>query len=256
MNSKRFLIKFQFLGFRFHGVQKQTSFPSIQGRVETLLNDQLNVAVATRFASRTDALVSAEESYFLIMVEQEIASEQIERALSLLPPDIKILNVKAVADSFSMLSEVLEKEYHYYFAHSNSSAHPFAAPFMMVLTEELDMELMKKGAREFMGEQNFINYCYRPKADTHFNRTINHCEVKENQILTANFFPKQSYVFSIAGKSFMRGQVRLMVGALLRLGKGELTLDQLRDSLKTEDPKFIKWMVPASGLILHRTTLK
>jgi tRNA pseudouridine38-40 synthase len=256
MNSKRFLIKFQYLGFRFHGVQKQLNIQSIQGRIEKLVNDTLKSEHRTRFASRTDAMVSAEESFFLIMFNELMETEKIKKVLAQLPPDIKVLEITEVEDSFTMLKAVKEKTYHYYFSHNVLQAHPFAAPFMALLTEELDLELMKIGAKEMVGTHEFSNFCYRPKPGMNFTRTIYSCEINVNQVLTASFFPATSFVISITGERFMRGQVRLMVGALFRLGKHEITLDDLKKSLQRLDSTFIKWMVPSSGLILHKTTLK
>ncbi|MBY0414923.1 MAG: hypothetical protein K2Q18_12200, partial [Bdellovibrionales bacterium] len=63
MNSKRFLIKLSYLGFRFHGVQKQSNAPnllSVQGRLEKSLGQYFSTdSFSTRFSSRTDAMVSA-----------------------------------------------------------------------------------------------------------------------------------------------------------------------------------------------------
>lgn len=256
MNSKRFLITLQFLGFRYHGVQKQTVHQSIQGRVERALNDYFpGVELSTRFSSRTDAMVSAEETYFLLMFKEPQMLSATAEALAKLPPDISILEVRAVEDDFTLLKKSKEKIYHYYFSYNQKKVHAFTAPFMTILNEELDIDLMREGAKLFLGTHYFENYCYKPKPDTNFERTIVSSEIKENTFLTANFFPERSFVFEVSSAGFMRGQVRLMMGALFRLGKKEITLIDLEESLKSHRPNFIKWMVPSSGLILHKTKL-
>ena len=67
----------------------------------------------------------------------------------------------------------------------------------------------------------------------------------------ANYFPEKSYVLRVKGKGFMRNQIRLMMGALLDLGKGNLSLEIISKSL--EQDCFIKldYIAPASGLILN-----
>lgn len=256
MNSKRFLIRLQFLGLRYHGVQKQVNHQTIQGRLEQVLRTAfVEEDVKTRFSSRTDAMVSAEETYCLLMFNNPKSKEVVESALTKLPPDILVLDSRAVEESFTLLKKTKVKTYRYFFSHNQAKPHVFAAPFMTILNEELDIELMKEGAKLFLGTHSFENYCYKPKEGTLFTRTIDSAKVVENTFLTANFFPSQSFVFEVASAGFMRGQVRLMMGSLFRLGKKEISLSELRSSLKTVDPSFVKWMVPSPGLILHKTEL-
>lgn len=256
MNSKRFLITLQYLGLRFHGVQKQTEHLSIQERVEKSLGGLLKKEVKTRFSSRTDAMVSAQENYCLAMFEEEVETEEVKKALLTLPPDICVLAVKEVDDRYTILGHVKEKEYHYYFAFNEERLHAFCAPYMTLIREDLNLEVMKKGAGLFKGTHNFINYAYKPKPDTEFRRSVLECEILENTFLTANFFPHNSYLLRVKGSGFMRGQVRLMMGALFRLGMGELSLFDFEKSLLDEDPTFIKWLAPPSGLVLHKTKLE
>ena len=256
MNSKKFLIRLQFLGFRYHGVQKQTAYQSIQGRIESILVEHFPERdFLTRFSSRTDAMVSAEESYCLIMSDTLFSQAELEAALFKLPPDIYVFDVRAVGDDFTLLRKIKTKVYRYYFSHAQRTGYVFAAPFMTILHEELDIDLMKKGAALFIGTHYFENYCYKPRPGTLFERTIESSEIKDNNFFTASFFPDKSYVFEISSHGFMRGQVRLMMGALFRLGKKEIKLSELESSLKSHDPSFVKWMVPSSGLILHKTEL-
>lgn len=256
MNSKRFLIKLQYLGFRYHGVQKQDQYQSIQGRIEKLLRIHfLSVEFTTRFSSRTDALVSALEAYCLLMFDTPQDEAELSLVLKHLPPDIQVQQVLAVSDQFTLLKAAGVKEYHYFFSHDESAPNAFASPFMTILREKLDLALMKQGAALYVGTHNFKNYCFKPKIGTQFERSIMSCEIVENLDFTASFFPKKSYVLKIRGQGFMRGQVRLIMGALFRLGKNETTILELKMSLIESDPGFIKWMVPSSGLILKSTEM-
>jgi tRNA pseudouridine38-40 synthase len=55
----------------------------------------------------------------------------------------------------------------------------------------------------------------------------------------------------VIGKGFMRNQIRLMFGALIKLGRGEVTLDYIENTLKQESEEVMDYIAPASGLILH-----
>jgi len=78
-------------------------------------------------------------------------------------------------------------------------------------------------------------------------------EVVENTLYTANFFPENSYIFHIHAEGFLRHQVRLMMGALIQVGRGELSLDQIKESLRPDTPHLqMDFIAPASGLILRK----
>src|SRR5690606_27328348 len=109
--------------------------------------------------------------------------------------------------------------------------HPFCAPFMTHIEGNLDIDLMKKGAKFFEGQHNFINYCYRPDEDKNCFREIYRCEIKENTIYEANFFPEKTYLMHVRGKGFMRYQVRMMMGMLFRLGLGQISFEEFKSTL-------------------------
>lgn len=257
MNSKRFLIQFQYLGFRYHGVQIQPQLPSIHSRIhQCLLKEFKTDSFTLRFSSRTDALVSAEQSFFLIMFEDVENLELVLKVLMTLPPDLQIVNGRAVEDDFILLKQVEKKIYHYFFAANIQKPHVFAAPFMTMLNEEMDINLMKEAARVFEGTHDFSNYSYKPRSTAQFIKTVNRCELERNTLMKASFFPEESYVLKVEANGFMRGQVRLMAGALFRIGTKQLSIEELKQSLVGPNNKFVKWMVPSSGLVLHQTQLK
>ena len=76
-----------------------------------------------------------------------------------------------------------------------------------------------------------------------------HSRIEENELLQANFFPDKTFLYTVKGEGFMRHQIRLMMGALFRLGRGEKTLEDIQNSLK-EQAECIGFVAPASGLIL------
>ncbi len=85
-----------------------------------------------------------------------------------------------------------------------------------------------------------------------YERELTVCKLEENTLYQANFFPKESFLLKVIGKGFGRHQIRLMMGALIQLGKGEIDLDYISNSLKKESTEVIDYIAPASGLILHK----
>lgn len=243
------------MGFRFHGWQKQTEMKTIQGTIETvvykLFPDQKTKMLG---GSRTDSMVSAEKYVFmLILKESEIKNIEIfiEQFNYELPPDIKILKIEEIGPGLSLIQNPKLKEYRYYFSSGNFKPHPLSAPIVTHIMGELDIDLMKSGAEYFIGTHNFKKYCFRPHLSKDFIKTIDHCSIEINDYYTANFLPPETFYFRVCGHSFMRHQIRLMVGTLFRLGLHEITLDEVKESLQGLDDKFLGFLAPASGLFLH-----
>jgi len=111
---------------------------------------------------------------------------------------------------------------------------------------------MKVSAKLFEGNHYFHKYCTKPSEYTTFNREILGCEISTNDIYTANFFPKNSYVLKVKGSGFLRYQIRLMMGVLIQLGRGEITLEFIKESLQeNNDRKPLQTIAPSSGLQLY-----
>src|SRR4051812_48011099 len=115
-----YLIRFQYLGFRYHGWLKQTAgnAKTVQAEVETALTQYLeSSSFQVLGSSRTDSMVSAKESYFELITEKEVMLSDFPVQINkLLPPDIKILDAVEVDGQFKIISSPREKEYRYYFA--------------------------------------------------------------------------------------------------------------------------------------------
>jgi len=78
------------------------------------------------------------------------------------------------------------------------------------------------------------------------------CEIVENTVLQANFFPEKSYVLKVKGKGFLRYQIRLMMGVLFELGRGKVDLDFIKASLAEDNDRLhLPSIAPSSGLQLY-----
>ena len=240
------------MGYRFHGWQKQPNVKTLHLMVDRTFNFILE---GKRFKSlssgRTDAMVSAECAAIELFLFEPI--EDIPAFLELfnrnLPQDIRALEIKEVDAKFNIIQNSKIKEYLYLFAHGEK-CHPFCAPIMTTILDELDIELMKEGAKLFEGKNYLKTYCYKPTDNGVYTREIMLCELVENTLYTANYFPEKTYILRVQGKGFMRNQIRLMMGTLIDLGKGKLSLQDIKDSLKPDNDIKMNYIAPASGLIL------
>lgn len=250
-----YLITIQYLGFRYHGWQKQNDVKTVQMMVDKTLSFILGdeIEFKTIAAGRTDSMVSAQDAVFQLYSTHEYNSEKLLKELNTnLPGDIKALKVEVIDKNFRIMNSSKSKIYSYFFCFGDRP-HPFSAPFMIHINEELDIERMKEGAKVFLGKHYFKHYIYRPTPEKQLWRIVDKSEIIKNTELTANFFPDESYIFRVQGPGFGRHQVRIMMGQLLELGMGKITIEDLKSSL-TEDSKFmVKFIAPASGLMLSKT---
>lgn len=248
-----YLVHIQYLGFRFSGWAKQPKVKTLHQMVDKtmffMFGDDKTKTIG---CSRTDAKVSANHYVFELFIDEEIKdfNQFIDDFNFNSPADLKAIKIEPTTKAFNIIQQAKVKEYVYLFAH-NQKAHPFAAPLVTTLLEQLDVELMKQGAKLFEGTHNFVRYVTKPSANTNFNRTINLCEIVENNLYQANFFPNETFMLRIQSKGFMRNQVRLMMGQLFELGKGNITLKDIETSLTGNNTNYFNEIAPQSGLILQ-----
>ena len=197
------LVTLQFLGFRFHGWQKQSNVKTVHEMVDkTLLFVFGNDNFKTIGVGRTDSKVSANTYIFQLFTDAHIETDSFINTMnSNFPSDIKALTIKTVPIDFNIIQQPKLKEYLYFFSFGEKN-HPFSAPFIVGFEEHLDLDKMKKGAQLFEGEHYFNKYCTKPTTHTQFKRIIESCEIENNTIYTANFFPEQSYMLRVKGAVF------------------------------------------------------
>lgn len=251
-----YLVKIQFLGYRLHGWQHQPNLKTIEGLVKKTLKFVLeDVGFKVLGASRTDAMVSAQDAAFELFVDEQPLADTAEFLADFnrnLPSDIRAVSIREVDAAFNIIQQPRKKEYVYLFAFGEKN-HPFCAPMLATFPGLLDVDRMKDGARLFEGRHDFRNYCTRPTRHTIVEREILKCEITGNDVISASFFPEKSYALHVHGSGFLRNQIRLIMGSLVLLGRGELSLEEIRKSLDPDPGSVpVNYIAPGSGLILNK----
>ena len=253
-----YLLKIQYLGFRYHGWQKQPDLLTVERMMQRTLKYVLG---RNNFkfiaAGRTDSKVSVNETYVELILREEalILETFFEDFNNNLPQDIRLLQVTPKKELNHIIQAPKLKEYIYLFSFGSKN-HPFCAPFMINYKDDLDIELMQKGAELMSGTHDYRNYAYKASPET---QTVMHIEkslIEVNDLYTANFFPETSYVFRVVGAGFKRHQVRLMMGALFDLGSSQMSLEDFEKSLDGSTPYPLTHIAQASGLMLQSVKLE
>lgn len=201
---------------------------------------------------RTDAKVSADDYALELFINEELVPEQLLKRLNInLPADIRAKSVRPVHADFNIIQSARTKEYHYYFS-SGEKSHPYNAPFIRDFGKQLNMEKMKEAVTFFEGTHNFKRYVSKPSSSTILEREILSATIEPNTKFTGRFSPQNAFVFKVKAKGFMRYQVRLMMGALVEVGRGVWSVEDLKQSLIDYNGTQIKHVAPSSGLVLHK----
>lgn len=247
-----YLVRISYLGYRLHGWQKQPDVKTVHLMIDRTLRFVFkHDNFKTLGASRTDAMVSANESAFELFLNEDLPTDFEIDFQRNLPPDIRFLTIEKVDEHFNIIQSVKRKTYRYYFCFGEKP-NPLSATMLAWFPHEWDLELLEQGLAAMRGEHNFKSFCTQPKEGTFFIRNLERAECVLNTELTASFFPEKSYYLEFVSKGFVRNQVRLMVGALYLLSTNRITTKELQKAL-TEHHNFNDQLIiaPASGLHLQ-----
>ena len=248
--SKFYIFRIQFLGYRYHGWQKQPDVKTIEGVLERTMRYVLDhEPYKILGCGRTDALVSAEDFAFELFSNKEYEPSELKKMVNdNLPADIRVNSVEETTKDFNIINHPKIKEYHYHFSFGEKT-HPFNSPFIRYFQENMDVELMKEAAKIYLGEHNFRAFVTKPTENTKFNREILLSEITENMDAGV---PENSYIYKVKSGGFMRYQVRHMMGILLEVGRGNWSIDDVKNLLETPQEETVKFIAPAAGLRLHK----
>ena len=252
MTQYYYLVHIQYLGFRFHGWAKQPQVKTVHHMIDRTLKYVLGeLPFKTLGCSRTDAMVSASHFAFELFVNKPLNDSFLDDFNLNLPADIRALEMDEVDAGFNIIQNPKVKEYAYLFAFGEKP-HPFSAPFITTIPGHLDIALMQQAASLFEGRHHFGAYCKKPNEQTQVEREILSCWIVPNELLTANFFPAETWAMLVSSQGFLRNQIRMMMAQLFRLGKGETDLEWLQQSLQPGFDEHLSEIAPASGLMLQK----
>jgi tRNA pseudouridine38-40 synthase len=229
----RFLLTLQYLGTRYGGWQLQTNAPSVQQVVEEALGRMFQQSVRIHGAGRTDAGVHADGQRAHVDLPFEIPSRGLVLGLNqILPPDVRVTAVEAVADDFHARFAVTSKTYAYRIWNAEV-ADVFAAETHAHVAQTLDVAVMHEAAQALVGTHDFKTFTVADPEVSSTVRTIKSITVvQEGNRIT----------LTVTADGFLRSMVRRIAGSLIEIGRGKLRSDALFGEAR--------WTAPAKGLVL------
>jgi len=237
----RYFIECSYRGTNYSGWQIQENAISIQSEIENTLRTLLKYKIAITGSSRTDAGVHAVQqmAHFEMKVEISDCDNLVYRMNKLLPFDISVQKIFNVADDYHARFEAASRKYEYRISRKKN---PFQRGLTYEFNGNINIDLMNEASKILL---KHIDYQCFSKIRTDvvtFNCTISeaHWREKEEDLL----------VFSIKANRFLRGMVRTIVGTLLEVGLGNISLGGFEEIILSKDRKKAGRSVPAEGLFL------
>ena len=244
-----FKLLIQYDGTDFHGWQTQEGQRTVQGelmRVLSLLDDR---EVLVHGSGRTDAGVHAEGQVASAQLQREMAPEKLRNAINgNLARDVRVLFAETAADNFHARYSAVSKTYVYRLVHGPVMS-PFWSRFAHHEARAMDLEVMRRCARSFIGEHDWTAFS-AAQSDTESRvRTITQLDI------TAGWDGRglsHLVQFTVTANGFLRYMVRSIVGTLLAAGRGEIDLDAVSCAIREGNRNLAGPTAPACGLTLLR----
>ena len=228
-------------GTRYNGWQRQTSHDNtIQGKLETALSRILGEPIEISASGRTDTGVHARGQVANFHTDAAMScAELLAELRKYLPEDIGIYSCREVSPRFHARLNALEKTYQYRLWNSDQPC-VFDRRFVAVMEEELDVHLMQEAAQLLLGTHDFSAFCANKKMKKSTVRTIKSFTVER---------VGEEVRFTVTGNGFLHNMVRILVGTLVEVGRGEREMDSIPALFggKREDAGFL---APGKGLCL------
>jgi tRNA pseudouridine38-40 synthase len=237
----RYFIHFAYKGTNYHGWQYQPDATSVQETLNKALCVISNTETDCMGAGRTDTGVHAKQMFAHFDYEQEMDIPAfIHKLNSFLPKDIVVFDIIPVHDGAHARFDAKKRTYEY---HINIFKDAFESDTSWYNHQEPDIDLMNEAAKLLFGHTDFQSFS---KVNTDVN-TFN-CRIFE-----AHWKKEHSkLVFTISADRFLRNMVRAIVGTLVNVGLGKISLEDFNAIIESKDRNKAGTSVPAHGLFLIR----
>lgn len=238
-------------GALFSGFARQPGRPTVQGRLEDALAVALRRQAPTVGAGRTDAGVHALAQVVSFASDgDEPPLPALARSLTALAgPGIVVTGARAARPGFSARFDALSREYRYRVA-TGGSPPLFLSRFAWWVGHALDAGAMSSAASVLLGEHDFRSFCASASAESgSTTRRLLRIEVVSEEHLG-----EECLSIHVEGNAFLHSMVRVIVGSLVEVGKGNRPAEWLGEALGARDRAAAGPTAPPHGLTLWSVT--
>lgn len=249
----RFFLELSYNGGAFHGWQSQPNAVSVQSVLEEALSKILGKETPIVGAGRTDTGVHARQMFAHFDVENEIidTSRFLVSLNSLVGRNIAVSNLYQVDKDAHARFDATERTYKYFVTHRKS---PFFKDYSLFSSAFLDLDKMNKASEILLDTKDFTSF-----AKLHSDAKTNICDVRkaswkklEDDHEGKTFLGQldNGIVFTITADRFLRNMVRAIVGTLVDVGRGKLSISQFMEIIQKKNRCSAGTSMPPQALFL------
>jgi len=234
----------EYEGSRYHGFQYQADAPSIQEELEKAIARLTNESPRVKGAGRTDAGVHATGQVVAFDTDADYGPETFIGALNhFLPDDIAVKAAFRVGSDFDPRRMALSRRYRYTF-YCRATPSPLNRSTAYHVGDQLDVPRMRRAARHLVGVHDFARFCGpMNRAGASTVREVFEARLNLGEDLLR---------FDVEGNAFLPHQVRRMAGALVAVGRGRLTPDDVKALVDKGPGEAVADTLPPHGLCLMK----
>ena len=238
---KRIKLTIAYDGTNYCGWQIQPNGITIEEVLNKALKKLTGEDICVIGASRTDSGVHAMGNVAVFDTETTIPAEKLAMALNQrLPEDIVVVKSEEVSPDFHPRYCDCSKTYEYHIINTRIPV-PTKRLTNYFVSYDLDIDNMRKAASYLVGEHDFVSFC---NVRTDVENTVR--TIASIDILTSG----DEITIRITGNGFLYNMVRIIVGTLIRVGRGFYEPEKVKEILEAKDRKAAGVTAPANGLML------
>lgn len=236
-------LKVAYEGTRYQGWQKQESSENtIQGKLELLISRMCEEEITIQGSGRTDAGVHALGQVVNFHTHSIMSTAEMQSYMNqYLPEDIAVVEIAEAPERFHSRLNAKGKRYSYRVWNSQVP-NVFLRRYAYTMTDKLDMDAMQRAAGYLLGEHDFKSFTSAKKGKKSTVRRIDSIEIGKNGDLIT---------FTFTGNGFLYHMIRILVGTLLEVGRGERSADSIPGLIEAKNRELAGALVPGKGLILE-----
>ncbi|MBD3267876.1 tRNA pseudouridine(38-40) synthase TruA [bacterium] len=241
MEMRNIRLDVSYIGKNYFGWQWQPDAVTLEGAIKQAVEQMVRHEITLYSSGRTDAGVHAEQHVAHFFSQTQIQAENFLRGLnSLTPDDIVIRRVRDMPQQWSARHDPIEREYRYTF-YNALIPNVFLQDYTCWEKRDLNVQAMREGARYLVGRHDFSAFrSLHCDADNPV-RTLLECRIIDDRPLIH---------IHLRGHAFLRHQVRIMAGALRKVGMGWKEPASIKEALNSKVRDSTNETLPAHGLTL------
>lgn len=236
---QRYFLEIAYKGTHYNGWQLQPNQPTVQAAIEKAISTILREETGVLGCGRTDAGVHAKQYFLQFDTPKKVdGGKLVYRLNGLLNYDVAVKRIIPVSSDAHARFDATERTYQYFI---HSQKNPFLQDRSLYVSEKIDLDAMNKASEMLLKNEDFESFSKVHTDVNNFNCKVSHAKWSQQQ---------DQWMFEITANRFLRNMVRAVVGTLLEVGSGKISLSEFDEVIKSRSRSRAGKSVAARGLFL------